>query len=229
MGIFRLPMDQQTRLSARSDADLLPREPRQQRSKARVARILAAADALLCEGGVEAVTAHGVAERAGVPPSSVYQYFPTPGSILFALAQQYSDFVIPIFDEYVKNKDYKDWKEIIKSITYVAMEFYSKYPQSAQLVFGYSRTKEIYETDKSLNETLAKYIIEFIGKNFILPSIHEIELKFVILIELSDVLWEISIRKYGTVTEKMRHEAYIMMTSYLGNFLPDRLPIAPLN
>jgi len=65
------------------------RIPTQDRAKERVQRILVATSELLCESGVSAVTTARVAERAGVPVGSVYQYFPNKKAIFVALFDEY--------------------------------------------------------------------------------------------------------------------------------------------
>ena len=58
------------------------RQPVQERSRQTVARILDAADTLIDEGGVEAVTTRAVADRAGVNYPSLYRFFADRDEIL---------------------------------------------------------------------------------------------------------------------------------------------------
>ena len=58
------------------------RQPVQERSRQTVARILEAADTLIDEGGVEAVTTRAVADRAGVTYPSLYRFFADRDEIL---------------------------------------------------------------------------------------------------------------------------------------------------
>ena len=61
------------------------KQPRQNRSRAKVDGILAAA-ADLCSGqGLDALTTNAVAARAGVSIGSLYQYFPGKAALLAAL------------------------------------------------------------------------------------------------------------------------------------------------
>jgi AcrR family transcriptional regulator len=63
----------------------LRKQPRQDRSRAKVDGILAAA-ADLCSGrGLDALTTNAVAARAGVSIGSLYQYFPGKAALLAAL------------------------------------------------------------------------------------------------------------------------------------------------
>jgi AcrR family transcriptional regulator len=62
------------------------RKPTQARAKERVERILAAATELIAEAGSEPMRMSEIAERAGVPIGSLYQYFPDKAAILRTLA-----------------------------------------------------------------------------------------------------------------------------------------------
>jgi len=64
--------------------------PTQQRSRERVERMLSAASALIADRGSDAMRMSEVAERAGVPIGSLYQFFPDKGSIIRTLAERYN-------------------------------------------------------------------------------------------------------------------------------------------
>jgi AcrR family transcriptional regulator len=69
-------------------ASLKPRRaPTQERSRARVAKILDATAALLDEKGLEGVTTNAIAKRARLPVGTLYQFFPNREAILLALAE----------------------------------------------------------------------------------------------------------------------------------------------
>lgn len=67
------------------------RVPRQERSRRRVEDILDAAARLVVERGVEALTTRDIAEAAGAPVASLYQYFADKEDVLLALAQRDMD------------------------------------------------------------------------------------------------------------------------------------------
>lgn len=62
------------------------RVPTQERSRRRVEGILDAAAGLVVERGVEALTTRDIADAAGVPVASLYQYFADKDDVLVALA-----------------------------------------------------------------------------------------------------------------------------------------------
>jgi AcrR family transcriptional regulator len=64
------------------------RVPRQERSRRRVEGLLDAAARLVVERGVDALTTREIAEAAGAPVASLYQYFSDKDDVLLALAQR---------------------------------------------------------------------------------------------------------------------------------------------
>jgi AcrR family transcriptional regulator len=58
------------------------RQPVQERSRQRVERILASAQEILETDGPDAVTTRAIADRAGVPVATVYQFFPNREAIV---------------------------------------------------------------------------------------------------------------------------------------------------
>lgn len=65
------------------------RLPRQERGQRRVAKLLAAAEAVIAEKGYELTTMCAIAERAGSAIGSVYQFFPNKDAVAEALRARY--------------------------------------------------------------------------------------------------------------------------------------------
>lgn len=63
--------------------------------------ILKSTTEILRSGGIGAVTTNSIAAQAGIPVSSIYQYFPSKVEILCALYEQYLAGIAAVLDEYV--------------------------------------------------------------------------------------------------------------------------------
>src|SRR5690349_11080880 len=71
-----------------ADRPRLRRVPQQSRSRDRVERILDTAAGQVVAHGVESVGTRTIAESAGVPVASLYQYFADKDDILLALVER---------------------------------------------------------------------------------------------------------------------------------------------
>ena len=71
-------------------ADTQRRVPTQERSRARLARILACAEALIAASGSDRLRMAEVADAAGISIGSLYQYFPDKSAIIHTLAAGYN-------------------------------------------------------------------------------------------------------------------------------------------
>jgi len=64
------------------------RQPTQARSRERVERILDATAAIVDDRGLDAVTTNAIAEQAGLPVGTLYQFFPNREAVLHALLER---------------------------------------------------------------------------------------------------------------------------------------------
>ena len=89
----------------------LRRTPRQARSKARLALVLQAAERILVEEGVEALTTTRVAAEAKVSVGSLYQYLPDRGAIIDALAAGWFDRLEGVMDDLAGAAAQERWED----------------------------------------------------------------------------------------------------------------------
>jgi len=85
--------------SGRPSSDLEPRRrPRQERARATVEAIVAAAAEVIAQEGYAAMTTNTVAARAGVSIGSLYQYFPNKQALLVSLLEEHLARVHPVVE-----------------------------------------------------------------------------------------------------------------------------------
>src|SRR5258708_36677286 len=66
-----------------------PKQPRQKRGERRVAALLAAAAEVFADTGYRAATMSSIAEKAGAPIGSLYQFFPSKEALADGLLSRY--------------------------------------------------------------------------------------------------------------------------------------------
>src|SRR5688572_23233531 len=76
------------RPSARASTTAPRRQPRQERSRERVQAMLDAAASIIDARGIDAVTTNAIADEAGVPVGTIYQFFPNRDAVLVALLER---------------------------------------------------------------------------------------------------------------------------------------------
>ncbi len=84
-------MTEHSRSSRSQSASNLRRQPKQQRGKERVEKILTAAAAVFDEVGYDAATTHMIAAKAGTAIGSLYQFFPDKAAIFKAMELRHTE------------------------------------------------------------------------------------------------------------------------------------------
>jgi AcrR family transcriptional regulator len=157
-------------VTAKSD-QLAPRKkPTQERSRDRVERILDATAALLGETPVDKITTAAIAERAGVPIGSVYQYFPNKLSVLAELARR----VMAEVDRKTASLIAEDfgvlpWDEAIDRAIDATMQGYAEQPGYAQLLLSIRPTPEYGAITDESNERVAAMLASHPALQTLIP------------------------------------------------------------
>jgi len=90
------------------------RKPAQARSRQRVEGILDAVAELLVERGFDAITTRLMADRAGIPVGSIYQFFPNKYAIFNALGVRYLDRFAQVYKDIVTAEIQDEpWDELL--------------------------------------------------------------------------------------------------------------------
>lgn len=98
-----MPGREKTTISVSEDRTR--KTPKQARGKLRVDLILENTRDLLREEGIGALTTTAIAARAGIPVSSIYQYFPDKKAILMGLYADYLGSILDTYDEVERRYD----------------------------------------------------------------------------------------------------------------------------
>jgi AcrR family transcriptional regulator len=132
------------------------RKPSQERSRDRVERILDATAELLAELPVEKMTTAAIAEKAGVPIGSVYQYFPNKLAVLAQLARRVMEKVdLQTASLIAEDFGVLPWDQAIDRAIDATMKGYAEQPGYVQLLLSIRPTPEFGAITDESNERVA--------------------------------------------------------------------------
>jgi AcrR family transcriptional regulator len=104
------------------------KQPRQHRSRAKVATILSAAGDICAGRGLEALTTNAVAARAGVSIGSLYQYFPGKAALLAALIRAERASLLQAVERMVSADDSRTLAQVADDLIDLAVEHHPERP-----------------------------------------------------------------------------------------------------
>jgi len=147
------------------------RKPSQERSRDRVERILDATAALLIDTAADKITTAAIAETAGVPIGSVYQYFPNKLAILAELARR----VMEEVDAKTASLIAADfgvlpWDQAIDRAIDATMQGYAEQPGYLQLLLSIRPTPEFRAITDESNERVAAMLAFHPALQALIPS-----------------------------------------------------------
>lgn len=147
------------------------RRPSQERSRDRVERILDATAALLGDTPVDKITTAAIAEEAGVPIGSVYQYFPNKLAVLAKLARR----VMEQVDAKTASLIAEDfgvlpWDQAIDRAIDATIQGYAEQPGYLQLLLSIRPTPEFRLITDESNERVASLLASHPALQAVIPA-----------------------------------------------------------
>lgn len=196
---------------------VIVREPRQARSRARVAQILAAADAILSTDGVEALTVRRIAERAGVPVGSLYQFFPDKGSVVDAVARAYIAEFDAVVEGLVHSAQVGDWSDPVGRIVDEFVALYRSHPGYVALWSGRHLSPELARADEASNQLIAAGVRRVLAGQAGVPDGPALELAVRVAVRAADALLQYAFARSPEGDEAVLTELKNMLRLYLAS------------
>jgi AcrR family transcriptional regulator len=111
-----------------------PKPPRQKRGERRVAALLAAAAEVFADTGYRAATMSSIAERAGAPIGSLYQFFPSKEAVAAGLLSRYLSEMSARWEELAERLPTMDLAEFSHQLIRHQIEFIRERPAFTELI-----------------------------------------------------------------------------------------------
>jgi len=199
------------------------RKPRA-RSQARIVGILDAARALLTEEGVAGLSIYSVAERAEMPPSSVYHFFASVPALLEALTADVHAAFRACLQAPIEHSALHNWRDLSRIVEERMLAIYAEDAAARQLILAQHGLTEVTQADRQHDIELGRLMHILFGRHFQLPALPEEVDVFALAMELGDRVYARSVQQHGIITPRMAEEGMRVFDAYLGLYLPPYLP-----
>ncbi len=198
-------------------SDYLPREPKQERGRIKVAKILKAAEQLVVEHGPDGFSSPQVAEVAKVPVASVYQFFPTRHAILNALKKKHIEILVMRLAPVLGETDCTNWRLLIGKMVTVAVSYLNEDDVARAILLDRPNYPGPVDSGTPLLPSFSQTVSAFVPPD-ILKAIAErpdgISPVRVLLLMTSGILLEGS-NRHGRITDQVAEEARIAAICYI--------------
>jgi AcrR family transcriptional regulator len=127
----------------------------QRRSRERVEQILAAADELLAQGGVEALTTRSLAEHAGIPVATIYRYFDNRDAIIAAYLGHQLEEIERSVTRAVMGIERVTIRALVETVALAHLRHHQAHPEGVPVWFGGRLNAAVVERVRELDERQA--------------------------------------------------------------------------
>ena len=201
------------------------RRPSQERSRDRVERILDATAALLGDTPVDKITTAAIAEEAGVPIGSVYQYFPNKLAVLAELARRVMEQVdLKTASLIAEDFGVLPWDQAIDRAIDATIQGYAEQPGYLQLLLSIRPTPEFRLITDESNERVAAMLARHPALRAVIPA-DRIELVTRAAIQAANALqdWALSADD-PDLTNRIIREMKTLLKGYLAIYMNESSP-----
>ena len=200
-----------------------PRKPRA-RSQARIDAILDAARALLAAEGVAGLSIYSVAERAQIPPSSVYHFFASVPALLEALTADVHAAFRAAIQAPIEHDALTHWRDLSYIVEQRMLSVYDQDAAARQLILAQHGLTEVTQADRQHDLELGDLMLNVFSRHFDVPTLPSDVDVFALALELSDRVYARSVHQHGLITPRMAQEGMRVFDAYVGLYLPPYLP-----
>ncbi len=195
-------------------------------SQERIERILDATEALLGEQRLTELSMYAIADRAQIPPSSVYHFFPQVGDVLGALAERVFVELDGLLQEQAELPHEGGWPALVERIEARFQNYYQSNPAARELLLGAHELAAVRQADRQHDVQLGLRFRECLAARYCLPHLpHDVDI-FTLALQAADKLLAVDYQQHGRLTPPICREATRLVIGYLGVYLPAVLPPA---
>ena len=211
-------------MSNRQKIGLRKKRPPRTRAPGRLRRqqLLDAAYELLCEQDIEDVSFRDIADRAGVPEGSAYHFFANRFDVFAELAATLNDKFAEAHERAVPAAKRESRRALVEHMVEIGARIYAKTPPARQLFIGGKTPLEVKQAERRNDRDVAEAMHRSFSRYFEIADSDEVRNAFYYFIEITDLMFSLSVVDNGKITPKMLDEAKRAGVAYLETYFESR-------
>ncbi len=196
------------------------RLPVQARSRKKVEALLDAAERLVVERGVEAVTTRDIADDAGVPVASLYQYFADKEAVFLALAERHmaemdEQTLVDLAEARARGP--LSVGALVETSMRAFVKVYLRRPAFVEIYLRGRTNPAVHAYGRDHNRRIAATLHEVaIDEGLAGPDLPEVAA--VLAVELGDRVFQLAFERAEQGDEAVIEEGIALLTSYLERY-----------
>jgi AcrR family transcriptional regulator len=164
-----------------------------------------------------------VAAEAGVPKTSVYHFFPRIDDVLAAVAVEIADDLLDWL-AVPPAGPFGAWSDVVLGFVEQGRAFYAQCPAALEIQLGPYAPADIKNRDRENDVSIGLVLRAAIARHFVVPDLPDLEGALFRAIEIADLMFMLSVREHGGLTDFYVQEAARAAVAYLALYLPPVLP-----
>lgn len=193
----------------------------QARGRARREALLQAARLVLENEDCATVTLPQIAERAGIPASSAYHFYPEIGGL-------YKDLVREIALEMVARFRFRpgaeSWRDTVTRFLDLSRDYFNGHAAARQLMLGPRIAPEVKKAACWEDYRFGRALMAGVEQDFVLPPLDDPAAVFFKALQIADFFYSLSVMEHGRISAEARAEGAAATLAYLALYLPHFLP-----
>lgn len=200
-----------------------PRAPSRERGIARYQTLLEATEDLLSNHNPDDVGLYQIAERAGVPPPSVYHFFPTKEAAFGAVAERFTERLIEVHRQPIPANQLQTWADLLRIDVDRARDCYNASVPALKIFYGGYGGVNTKNIDELVARKISTRTYDRLDFLFHMPALDRAAEIFELRLAILDAVWSVSVRRHGTITDQYHRDAYEACVAFSRLYLPTYL------
>lgn len=193
--------------------------PKQERSRERVATILAATARLLAQSGFDALNTRQIAAAAKLPPGLIYHYFPNKGAIVMLLAEQTVQPLRQELAQMLSGAKAISWREAIRRLIGKLTAAYRAEPAATAILQALQSDPELRQLNMEMNDRFARMIAKFLRAAGARVDSRTLLRAARLVVLVCDAVAPDLVSAGPFAAEQLRDEVSELLVAYLGKYV----------